>query len=132
MPHEGTIIALGSLPPHVDGPVMGYVRVRVHVNVANASPLSWLVRIRWWGTVAMNQLGDVLREGQVLCFPVNVSKERFQKYVNDMGPLRFDVVNKDSHQVFGFAEIPLSWTDLETMGKQIEADISGNSGMDSI
>ncbi|OQS01459.1 hypothetical protein ACHHYP_00738 [Achlya hypogyna] len=131
MKAQDAIISLGALPPHVEGTVMGYVRVRVRIRVDGNSPRVWLVRVRWWGALTMHQKGDVLREGQTLSFPVHVSRDGFQRYVNDMGPLRLDIVDKQSHQVFGRAEVSLTMADMEVPnGIAKEAPIVHKGTMD--
>ncbi|KDO34154.1 hypothetical protein SPRG_19009 [Saprolegnia parasitica CBS 223.65] len=119
MDERPIVVALGSLPPHVDGPVMGYVKVRIKVRADGP----WLARVRWWGAMAMHEKGDLLREGQTLAFPVHVSRDRFARYLADMGPLRLDVVDKATHQVVGRAEVPLSLAEMETPGLEKEAPI---------
>ncbi|ETW05638.1 hypothetical protein H310_03364 [Aphanomyces invadans] len=57
--------------------------------------------------------GDLLRENQQLCFPIHVPRDVFRRYLDDMAQLRFDVVDKLSHRVYGQAAIPIRLDELE-------------------
>ncbi|KAF0683690.1 Aste57867_24252 [Aphanomyces stellatus] len=115
-----TVISLGSLPPQVDGPVTGYVRLtvqlQIHTSASASSSSEWLVRVRWWGSMATFGQGDLLRQNQELCFPVHVPRDLFHRYLQDMAQLNFDVVEKRTHRVVGLADAPMSLEELEKFG----------------
>ncbi|KAF0766943.1 hypothetical protein AaE_002880, partial [Aphanomyces astaci] len=136
LPHIPSVISLGSLPPQIDGPVSGYVRLTVHLHVENddvEGHREWLVRVRWWGSMTTVGKGDLLRENQQLCFPVHVARDVFRRYLDDMTQLRFDVVDKVTHRVYGQSAIPIRLDDLEAVGGcQRDIEIVKRGGRNNI
>ncbi|CAK4090348.1 unnamed protein product [Aphanomyces euteiches] len=116
---KATIISLGSLPPHIGGPVYGYVRLTVELSTPDVEMGNigeWLVRVRWWGSMSTLGKGDLLREKQELCFPIHVPRDSFGRYLEDMADLQFDVVDKQSHRVCGQANAAINLDELESVG----------------